>query len=695
MRYFLLFYILLFGFNTNAQIQDKVDFMTADVAISVLPESKQVRGSVKYTFKALASVDSIYLDAHHMKFSSVKLKNKKVDFRVDEDHIVIKNNFKKDKNYTLSLDYTATPKQTVYFVGWNANSTVNQVWTQGQGKYTSHWLPSFDDMNEKVEFDLKISFDKNYSVIANGNLTDKKTSNTTTTWTFDMQNPMSNYLLAFAIGNYSSKKILSTNKTPIELYYYPQDSSRVDPTYRYSKEIFDFLEEEIGVKYPWQNYKQIPVHDFLYAGMENTTATIFSDNYIIDDIAFIDKNYVNVNAHELAHQWFGDLVTEVDGHHHWLQEGFATYYALLAEKEIFGDDYFYWKLFDTAEVLQLELENDKGDALIDDKASSLTFYEKGAWALVMLEDEIGKEAFKKGIKSYLEKYQFKNVRIKDFITEMENASNKKLDDFYDEWISSKQFPYKKTQAYLKNNSEHISIYIELQNKTKSLLNINNIISAIEDVFFNSSSKKLKEHIISNYTENLISKKIKTSVLTSNDILVRQALITNTTKIDIELKELYEGLLDDKSYTTLENALYKLFLNFPDNRKTYLDKTRDIIGFPDKNVRLLWLTLALVTENYNSLKTKEYYDELGNYTNENYSATIRETAFQYLFQTFGLTDIHLKNLMQATNHHSWRFKKFARSLTDELLKDEDYKNRLTTLIPSLNDSESNYLKSKLN
>ena len=100
------------------------------------------------------------------------------------------------------------------------------------------------------------------------------------------------------------------------------------------------------MKYPWKIYRQIPVRDFLYAGMENTTSTIFSQDFVVDSIGFNDKNYINVNAHELAHQWFGDLITSQSSKHHWLQEGFATYYALLAERQLFGDDYFYEALND-------------------------------------------------------------------------------------------------------------------------------------------------------------------------------------------------------------------------------------------------------------------------------------------------------------------------------------------------------------
>ena len=332
-----------------SQHQDKVNFTKANVSVQINPDAREVIGEVVYDFQVLGKVDSVFLDARNIDFSSIKLNNKKVSFNNNGQTISVYKKFKKRKTYALTLEYKTKPKQTLYFIGWeDPLAGSGQVWTQGQGKYTSHWLPSFDDMTEKVEFDLNITFDKNYEVIANGKLLKINENDRLKTWSFDMGNTMSSYLLAFAIGDYDKQELSSTSGIPIANYYYPKDSLNTEPTYRYTKEIFDFLEKEISVPYPWQDYKQVPVKDFLYAGMENTGATIFSDGYVIDSTAFIDKNYVNVNAHEMAHQWFGNLVTEKDGNHHWLHEGFATYYAYLAEKEIFGDVHFYWKLYDTA-----------------------------------------------------------------------------------------------------------------------------------------------------------------------------------------------------------------------------------------------------------------------------------------------------------------------------------------------------------
>tara|TARA_R110002051_G_scaffold325867_1_gene432512 strand:+ start:39080 stop:41143 length:2064 start_codon:yes stop_codon:yes gene_type:complete len=679
----------------TAQIQNNVDFESARISLAIEPIEKKISGTVHYNFKVLSAVDSIFLDAQQMKFLGVHFNGKKVNYKNNGEQIIIYKKLKKGSDHSLTVQYTAIPEQTVYFVGYDDAVQGNeQIWTQGQGKYSSHWVPSFDDMNEKVVFDISITFDSRYQIISNGKLiTSTPNNNQTTTWSFDMQKPMSSYLLAFAIGTYTKKTIISKSGIPIELYYYPEDSLKVEPTYRFTKAMFNFLETEIGVAYPWQNYKQIPVKDFLYAGMENTTATIFSDAFVIDSVAFTDKNYVNVNAHELAHQWFGDMITAVDGNHHWLQEGFATYYALLAEKEVFGDDYFYWKLYETAEQLYAMSEDGKGEALTNAKASSLTFYQKGAWALVLLRNQMGEKAFKKGIKNYLEKYRFKNVTTQNFLFEMEQASGADLSNFKSEWLKSAVFPKSDVISYVTANSKSLASYFELKETVQKKRDELEKLKSIEDLYDETKSVALKKQLILDYFP-LFSEDFIKKLMGSQELQIRQAVLLATEQIPENLRGSYETLLVDKSYITVESALYKLWANFPEHQKKYLDKTQAIIGFPDKNVRLLWLTLAIATPNYNGLKTKEYFDELSAYTHSEFSIETRQTAFSYLHQTLGLTDTNLKDLANAAVHHSWQFRNFARNLVEEILKDTDYKNRFTALLATLNVEEQRYIKSKL-
>ena len=585
----------------SAQQTEYVDFKRLEANVGFYVDSSQVWGNGVYEFKVLKSVDSIFIEAKSMSFNQVTLLEESSDgfeYKNDGDKLWLKHSFQKGKEYKLFLDYIATPKKALYFLkrkeDWN-------IWTQGQGKYTSNWLPSFDDVNEKVEFDLSVTFDEAYAVLANGKLDSISSLNNYKTWHYNMKKPMSSYLVALAIGKYDAKKEVSKSGVPIELYYYPEDSAKVEPTYRYTKQMFDFLEDEIGFAFPWQNYKQVPVHDFLYAGMENTSLTIFSDAFMVDDIGFNDKNYVNVNAHELAHQWFGDLVTASSGEHHWLQEGFATYYALLAEKEVFGKDYFDFKLYNSAQDLARQDQAGDGTSLLNPKSSSLTFYQRGAWVLYALRQHVGDAVFKKAVTSYLEKHQFSNVETKDFISEVERLSGKSLQAFVKTWITNKAFPFEAAIRTIYQDSEYIQEYTQVNCEANS----------------SKCAEYLKYYVSDDAKVKVIAQRpqLIDAATFQNGLKVRQAISTYLKYVPKNLKPEYESLLDDKSYITIENALYNLWTSFPTERSKYLSKTRNIEGFNDKNVKLLWLVLHLNTPDYNSDRKGDILAELLDYTND--------------------------------------------------------------------------------
>lgn len=647
MKSAIFFFFLCYTFVSNSQQTGYVDFLTGTVNLSFKPTKKTVSGSVTYRFEIINDIDSVYIDAK--QFSYIKYVFNHVSYHeYNGEHVILKNNFKKGEIHEVDIVFSTSPKKAMYFIDWEHEKGNKQVWTQGQGKYTSNWLPSIDDMNDKIEFDICITFNNNYQVVANGELKNKTVAANETTWCYNMQQPMSSYLVALAIGKYNKKVAYSKSGIPLEMYYYPKDSLNFEPTYRYTKQLFNFLEDEIAVPYPWQNYKQIPVKDFLYAGMENTSATIFSDAFVVDSVAFVDKNYVNVNAHELAHQWFGNLVTETSGTHHWLQEGFATYYALLAEREVFGDAYYYWQLYEYAQELLTQDLAGGSTALLNPKSSSTTFYKKGAWALHILREYVGDHAFKKGVKNYLLKYQYKNVDTNNFINEVESASGEDLSGFVKIWLKSNELHYDEMERFLCANSIEYKGFLRLKNEKFE----KNILDHIE------SSKNT--HIISELIKNL-NGKINHLVFEKDNISIRQAIAQSISKIPIELKEDYETLLHDKSYITIETALFNLWQNYPQERHKYLNQTKGMIGFSDKNIRILWLTLALVTDDFELNNKQLYFDELTEYTSPNYAFEIRQNAFKYINEIKACNSLCVKNLNQAVKHHNWRFSKFAKSL----------------------------------
>ncbi|MFD0836391.1 M1 family metallopeptidase [Mariniflexile aquimaris] len=663
MNRFFLPLLFIWSLNLLAQQTEYVDFKSVTAELSIFPEKQAVGGYLNYEFKILKSVDSIYLDAVNMKFQTVNIKGKTIPFSNDGTKLWLKHDFKADSIYTLAFNYLAIPKKALYFIDWSHEGGNAQIWTQGQGKYTSNWLPSIDDMNDKIEFDLTITFDSNYEVIANGKLINKRVNEATNTWQYDMQQPMSSYLVALAIGNYKKKVETSKSGIALEMYYYPEDSLKFEPTYRFTKQMFDFLEEEIGVPYPWQNYKQVPVKDFLYAGMENTSTTIFADSFVVDSIAFVDKNYVNVNAHELAHQWFGNLVTETSGTHHWLQEGFATYYALLAEKELFGNDYYYWQLYQYAQELLEQEEAGQSTTLLDPKSSSTTFYKKGAWVLHVLREKIGDKAFKTAVKNYLVKYQFKNVETKDFISEAEKASGQNLSVFVKDWLENVSFLNDKALESLKK-SKFITAYLAIDCTESNAKCATYLSSKLSD--------EIKIKVISQ-NPKLIKKQDFI-----NSVKVRQAIAQNLTEIPSELKTDYESLLNDASYVTIETALYHLCINFPEDKPRYLEKTRGIVGFNNKNIRILWLALVLNTPNFDDVNKQAYFNELISYTSPKFDFETREIAFSYLNAMQVYNEAIIFNLINATKHHNWRFKEYSKALLEYLKQDEKYRILITKL-----------------
>jgi len=676
MKYLFLF-ITGFAFAQQTQF---VDFKSVNGQLKLNAIEKSVFGMVDYQFEVLKPLDTIKIDAKNMEFSKVQIDNKDVVFINTGKELQIVGYFQKGENH-LTFEYSAKPKQALYFV--NIENSEVQIWTQGQGRYTSNWFPSFDDVNEKVIFSLGITYDKDYQVVSNGVLENKTEKDNQFHWQYQMQKPMSSYLLMLAVGKYDKKEFKAKSRIPLEYYLENKDANRFEPTYRYSKRIFDFLEKEIGVKYPWEIYREIPVRDFLYAGMENTTTTLFATRYVVDSIGFEDRNYTNVDAHELAHHWFGDLITAESSTHHWLQEGFATYYAALAEREIYGDDYFYSKLYETAQQIKFASRTDSVPVL-NAKASSLTFYEKGAWALFVLHESIGDKAFKKAIKSYLKKYAYQTVNTQNFFDEIKKVSDFDLIQFQKTWLESTAFDTPTANALLsKNKAIQVRLEVDKLKKTPLAEKEEFLRKTLESNVYET----VKEAIVNQLeTEKYDAKKALLQLaLKTHNVQVRQAVAGSLSKIPEDFRIEYESLLDDKSYQTQEIALYYLWKNFPDHRNDYLNKSKNWIGFNDYNLRTLRLSLALTTPNYSN-NPEDLASELIAFSSTRYEATTRQNALEKLLSFKIINDQVLTNLVNATTHHMWQFSKFGRDSIRALLKNSELRASFERILPNLNPDE---------
>lgn len=673
MRFSLLFCLLSVAVFSQKK---QVDFKTIWAAIEINPVKRNVTGIGNYIFEVNdKKVDTIRIDAQKMEFNNVQINGKSVKFKNSNKQLLLYDGFRKGEN-TLTFHYEAFPTQTMYFVNWDFSAEIDtpeevngQIWTQGQGKYTSHWLPSFDDVNEKVVFNFDITFQKSFEVVANGNLLSRNPSGDNFIWQYRMKDPMSSYLAMIAIGHFEKKMTHSTSGVPLYFYYEDQDKHRYEPTYRYSKDMFDFLEQEIGVGYPWEVYRQIPVRDFLYAGMENTSATIFSRDFVVDSTGFIDRNYVNVNAHELAHQWFGDLVTAQSGKDHWLQEGFATYYALLAEQKVFGDDHFYNKLFNMAQQLHTASKTDV-TPLWNEKASALSFYQKGAWALHIIRSEIGRDKYNEAVKNYIGKHAFRNVTTDDFLAEIAAVSKFDTAVFKKKWLETGGFPIADAESVLVEQSTLIKQYVELRDHPLAIeKDRDEILKMIKgDAYF-----PIKELLLYQLLEKPFEVKqpILSAALKTGDLHVRQAVASTIETIPEHFRLEYETLLKDRSYETQEIALFNLWKIFPEHRKRYIELSKNWVGFQDKNLKLLHLSLAYATTDDKAEKFR-IYRELLSFTGTNYDSGLQQNALDKLISLDLKTEDVLRSLAYGTGNHRWQFVKFCKDNIRILLKEKKHR-----------------------
>lgn len=486
-----------------------VDFIDMSLNLSFNTQEKKLFGKVKYSFEPLRkSIDSLVLDAPEIEVEYVRSEEQELKFRSTSKELIIYFNrtLNWEEIYHLEISYSAQPAKGLYFLGWDDESgrAREQIWTQGQGVDNRYWIPSYDDMNDKLFTETFISFETGYEVISNGDLIEKNDlGNGTTLWHYKMQEPHVIYLIMLAIGDYAFEDYTSSKGIVSRQYYYPDRPQDLIPTYQYTNEMMDWMENEFGIDYPWGKiYRNVPVVDFLYGAMENTSSTIYTDVYLQDSRAALDRNYIGTNAHELTHQWFGDLITEWSGTHHWLHESFATYYAKYFKRAVLGEDLYQLERY---REMQSALNADDKNQLpiANSKAGSSKHYPKGSIVIDMLRTVVGDEEYKKVINSYLAKYSFKHVDTHLFYLEFLEVLGVNLDWFFDQWIYKGGYPhYEVSYTDLKDKTK---LYVEQIQETTSTVSLFRMPVDIELHYADGSIAMHKIQVDSSFQEFVIPK----------------------------------------------------------------------------------------------------------------------------------------------------------------------------------------------
>ena len=757
----------------------KVDFNSLKLEVSFVPEEGLVKGEVTHTFKVLRKdMRTLFLDGIRMDYKRVLLNGEPIKYNKNDNGIELYFNEYPEWNseHTLTIAYEAHPKRGLYFIGWNdtTGTSRKQIWTQGQGIDNRHWIPMYDEKNDKVISETIIDFEKGYEVLSNGELLKKKEVGDKMRWHYKISKPHPTYLIMIGIGDYAIKEKKSASGVPMQFYYYPDQPEQLEPTYRYSVEMFDFFEQEIGVPYPWKNYSQIPVQDFMYGAMENTTSTIFGDFFLVNERGYLDKNYVRVNAHELAHQWFGDLVTARASAHHWLQESFATHYDMMYQREAFGQDHFDWVRKD---YINQSVNASKNDIkpIAHSGAGSTRHYPKGAFVLEMLKYVVGREEYNAAVKHYLEDNAYENVDSEDLLVAFHDELGMSLDWFWEEWVykggephyevefdsdgEKAQFivkqihPVNDLRGYFKMPIKfHISYkegfyeeFVEVvegpfhqfsvdlmgevdyyifdpnwqvmkeltfhkptavwkaqATKAEHMLDRYHAIEELIELDFEGKDQFLLERFkaeefhgikskIVSYLVPLLNEQTEELVelaATDKDAEVRRALLEATYRIPSSLEDDYRKLLEDQSYKNIELALDLLCFYYPMNKSVYLEKTKDVMGGRDHNVRAKWLKWA-----YLRTQDEAYLSELVEMTSNKHEFLTRLNAARSLKDLNYLNERALSYMLEACFSFNSRLVVPMRDILDYYFDQIAYRALMIDYVSSRNWNEREFRRVK--
>jgi aminopeptidase N len=411
------------------------------IAVSIDDKKKSVDGTVTTTLVPfLPQLRTIEFDAEKLNIRRVWMGSKTLKFSVLPKTLEIQ----LDKPYsyndtlTLSVQYSCTPKKGLYFVQPDSGypDKPMQIWTQGEDMDNHFWFPCYDFPNDQATSEVIATVASHYTLVSNGKLLGAKedTKNGTKTWHWSETKPHVSYLIMIAAGDYAVLRD-KAGKLPLEYYVYPKHVEDAKVCFAETPGMIQFFSNKISFPYAWEKYAQVLIADFIEGGMENCSATTLMDDITVFDARTrVDESPVSLIAHELAHQWWGDVVTCKDWRHLWLNEGFASYFDPLYFEYSRGWDEFEYIM---SQNQQTGINTDKHlgrKPVVSVGSYTSNIYPRSAAILHMLRFVLGDDLFWKAIHHYIEKYQYCTVETNDFKRAIEEITGQNLYWFFDQWF---------------------------------------------------------------------------------------------------------------------------------------------------------------------------------------------------------------------------------------------------------------------
>ena len=428
----------------NPDRPGQVEHIFLDLVLDIPNQSYQGTCTIRLN-PVRTGLDRLTLDAVNLNIQSVKIGESEQAFETDGEqlHIRLQEPTVANERLKLAIAYSVEkPQRGLYFIQPDKhypNKPV-QVWTQGEDEDSRFWFPCFDYPGQLATSEIRVRVPKQFTAISNGTLLSVSEEDKDKIYHWAQEQVHPTYLMTLAVGDFAEIRDEWQGK-PVTYYV---DKGREDDARRSmgkTPQMMEFLSEKYGYPYPFPKYAQVCVDDFIFGGMENTSTTLLTDRCLLDERATLDNRMTeSLVCHELAHQWFGDLVVIKHWSHAWLKEGMASYSEVMwTEKEYSAEEAAYYRLNEARNYLAEDSTRYRRPIVTHVYREAIELYdrhlyEKGACVYHMIRAELGEDLFWKAIATFVNDNAHKTVETVDLLRAIEKATGRNLLFLFDQYV---------------------------------------------------------------------------------------------------------------------------------------------------------------------------------------------------------------------------------------------------------------------
>jgi aminopeptidase N len=391
------------------------------------------------------AINHLTLDAVSLKIVSVLVNKVAHTFEYDGEqlHIPLSQPTIADKPLDVAIAYRSeNPQRGLYFVAPTEHQPRKpvQVWTQGEDEDSRYWFPCFDYPGQLATSEVRVRVPKPYQALSNGELRETIEDGEYQIFHWEQKQVHPSYLMTLAVGEFEEIQEIWQG---VPVTYYAQKGRREEAQRTLGKTpaMLTFFSDRFGYRYPFPKYAQVCITDFTFGGMENTSCTLLTDRCLMDERAALDYTWPEmIVAHELAHQWFGDLVVINHWAHAWVKEGMATYSEVLWTDHQYGaDEAAYYRLGQMRSYLSEDKSRYRRPIVTHVYREPIELYdrhiyEKGACVYHMIRTELGDALFWQAIQAFVNTYAHKTVETLDLIRTIEMSTGRNLRFLFDQYV---------------------------------------------------------------------------------------------------------------------------------------------------------------------------------------------------------------------------------------------------------------------